>query len=58
MSLIDVLVKQWEQPAKREKLQDKSLNVKCGEACYLFIKDQWVEIQTLNTTQVKRRPIH
>ena len=51
MSLIKFLVNQWKQPAKREKLQDKSLYVTCGEACYLFTKDQWAEIQTLKTTQ-------
>jgi hypothetical protein len=58
MSLIDYLVNKWDQPAKRKKLQDKSLYVTCGEACYLVIKNQWTEIQTLKTIQVKRRLMH
>jgi len=42
---------QWMQPAKMEKLQNKSLYVTCGEACYLITKDHWDEIQSLKTTQ-------
>jgi hypothetical protein len=34
-----------------EKLQDKSLYVTRGEACFLFTKDHCAEIQTLKTTQ-------
>ena len=31
-----------------EKLQDKSLCVTCGKACYLVTKDHWDEIQGPN----------
>lgn len=51
ISLIEFLVNQWKQPAKRGKLQGKSLYVTCGEKCYLFTINQWTEIQTLKTTQ-------
>ncbi|KAI4811883.1 hypothetical protein KUCAC02_014754 [Chaenocephalus aceratus] len=48
-SLVEFLVEQWKQPAKRERLQDKSLYVTCGEACYLITKDHWHEIQDLRS---------
>jgi hypothetical protein len=50
-SHIAFLIKQWRQPAEMEKLQDKSLYVTRGEACFLFTKDHCAEIQTLKTTQ-------
>ncbi|KAI4797815.1 hypothetical protein KUCAC02_024835 [Chaenocephalus aceratus] len=50
-SRVELLVEQRKQPAKRERLQDRSLCVTCGEACHLITKDPWHETQDLRSTR-------
>ncbi len=51
ISLIPFLVDQLQEPTNIEKLQDESLFVTCGETSYLLTKDQWQEMQALQTEE-------
>lgn len=53
MILVQVLVQHWKQLEQREKLQNNSLYVTCGEVWYLIIMDHWGKVANLKSIQVE-----
>ena len=50
-SLITYLVEEWKDPKHRQKLQDKTLYLTCGDDCFKLSKEQWEAVMELRSTQ-------